>query len=473
MVTMSDIGDFVRRSELLRERPDGPHLTLLTTTGPFGGAKGSTELLYLAYPADVDNPRAYLEGFCAVLGKLEFPADHRIATSVLGILADTIRPDDDPIEFIFDALVGGPARYQLAVVFTLDPKDKTPWHVGAARFEPFDPTNLLLTQQICGCAWPIDLTQFAGCYAIRMAPAPVNIIHFNEKVETRLLNKWGEDFATSRVVDSYFQAVHDAFFAGLPEHIIEHLSLLEAGRLLHIDINSLLNRTTGTLRIGAFAWHQGELLRGWALLTQHTELGLTVASPKVVIEAQDFLRDEFDLDVLGDAALDPAIKSYTAFLRKAWHGVAARKNDEAFLNFGIALDLLLGDRERISASIKRRGAILTDRDPDRTIRAQKKLVGGLYDVRSRYVHDGRPVSLKSLRAISSVCEEVLWSVLRARRLDSSLTLEEWRKELDHAYEIASSGVEPEGELLRRIGKQVDDPQTPPKQVDLFWEGLEG
>jgi hypothetical protein len=76
------------------------------------------------------------------------------------------------------------------------------------------------------------------------------------------------------------------------------------------------------------------------------------------------------------------------------HLIDGRK-DEGFLHFMIGLDLVLGEKQQSTAKVSRRAAALVHNRFGVSFADQEARLRKLYDIRSRYVHQG---SLSKLRA---------------------------------------------------------------------------
>jgi len=132
------------------------------------------------------------------------------------------------------------------------------------------------------------------------------------------------------------------------------------------------------------------------------------------------------------------------------------KENEGFLRFVIALELLLSDRYAIGASVTRRAAVLTHRGESEPFEARLRSITRLYERRSRFVHQGEPVPVDALTEATTLCEEVAYCLLRLAKAGSAAewSAEKWQKELDFVASAWEAGKEVQPTDLERLGLEL-------------------
>jgi hypothetical protein len=91
------------------------------------------------------------------------------------------------------------------------------------------------------------------------------------------------------------------------------------------------------------------------------------------------------------------------------HGLS----DEALLHFIIALELIFGVREAIQRSVSERVALITFPQADRSFEQQRSWINQIYDLRSKYVHEGTKLADDAqLEEMYTLCQRVFRCLLR-------------------------------------------------------------
>lgn len=149
--------------------------------------------------------------------------------------------------------------------------------------------------------------------------------------------------------------------------------------------------------------------------------------------------------------LDPTIMSFVRQLAKARRHALDGKTDDAFLSYMIALELLLGREIASVDAFASRVGVLVHRQRGVTIEVQAARARALYNVRSRYVHDGQAVSGSVLDDVECLAREVLACVLRAARGRSRDFLPRWIAQLDLVAASHAAGEPASDERFAMIG----------------------
>jgi hypothetical protein len=243
-------------------------------------------------------------------------------------------------------------------------------------------------------------------------------------------------------------------------HLKSDALVLESAAMVWIGIENLLS-TLFLKVISYFVWKTPSGVGGWATYSNQNGLHMNFPPQEGIAECREWLARELGFTSLSASSrLDQGIQTYCRFLQRAHGHRLDGRHDEAFLHFVIALDLLLGAEGRSSDSVAQRAALIVYRQFAVPLEQQIKHVRSLYNVRSKYVHEGRSISAKDLEAVERLCTEILWVVLAVSSRAELEDLEEWLRRIDYLYaaigvgkmipdlEILSIGVPPIGHLRR-------------------------
>jgi hypothetical protein len=182
---------------------------------------------------------------------------------------------------------------------------------------------------------------------------------------------------------------------------------------------------------------------GWAFVAPSVAgVRVELAKTNKTIPATERKLKQFGVGAMGSSELISTFETFVRFVARArkhfWHG----RIDESFLHFVIALDLLLGEPAASTKAIGNRVAVLVYSHFARTFEAQKKEIESLYDKRSRYVHEGQSPSETDLKAVESVCGEVLSCLLRLYSEPQNHEpgfIRQWYKNLDYLVSALQAG----------------------------------
>jgi hypothetical protein len=103
---------------------------------------------------------------------------------------------------------------------------------------------------------------------------------------------------------------------------------------------------------------------------------------------------------------------------------------EAFLYFVIALDHLLGEEGRSVSTVADRTSVVTHRIRSKTFVDEVACVRRVYDVRSRLVHSGSPVTVEDLPEADALTCGVLWAITRVVAAEELETRDAWVERID-------------------------------------------
>jgi hypothetical protein len=163
------------------------------------------------------------------------------------------------------------------------------------------------------------------------------------------------------------------------------------------------------------------------------------------------LREQYQFEQFDASPLHTSIKLFASFVARARRHQINGLSDEALLHFIIALELIFGVREAIQRSVSERVALITFREAGRSFDEQRNWINKIYDLRSRYVHEGTKLTHDApLEEVYALCQQVFRCLLRLQADHCSQrgkeTLARWLALLD----FLSKGM--------IAGKQIDSVQ---------------
>lgn len=330
--------------------------------------------------------------------------------------------------------------------------------VGSFRIAPLDAQKLAYWSQRSGSDYfQLWGDQLKGRVAIERAPFPSRVLPLNEAA--RLLGRATKGPEVERLIVQYFSAVARAEVPGFWDALVQQQDLFVACGAPFVP-EEPLKLIPGCDIVTIFA-RIGDSGRGWVAPDTMgpimLELGFSVSEHRRV-EAK--LRKDFRLLGTETGPMHEMVRTYVRFLARAWRYQAAKQPDEALLHAVIALELLLVDEsQQISAVLQRRAALLSHRTLGRDYVATKKMVGAVYDARSRYVHEGLSSRADDLADARRVCEAVLYCLFRVHSSPSPTDQDarhDWLRHIDLAASHLEAGQVPSPELLTRLGIAAAD-----------------
>lgn len=161
------------------------------------------------------------------------------------------------------------------------------------------------------------------------------------------------------------------------------------------------------------------------------------------------LKESYRFERFDDSPLHRNIKLFADFVaRGRRHEIDSHVN-EALLHYVIALELIFGERHAIQTSVSERVALVTFRENHRSFTQQRDWLDTIYDLRSRYVHDGIEITDElQLDQLRCLCEQVFSCLMRLQASDSQKsskggkTLATWLHELDYLAKGLIAGKQP-------------------------------
>lgn len=424
---------FLSQTKLVREKPE----TSFVIFG--GGAAGVADvpLLYLSYPDMELKLGSVLDRLQSELKSMGCAVDDSIALATLGLVCETQVPGESCVDHANRCLATTHvAKLHQVVVLPSHAPPRYKISRSTYSLEEFDPQRLLYWSKRGGSSYPVNLKELSGRLCVKRDPQDVKIIDWDRVPGlSKVVEKWGVDVASISILDEYYQSVAHLSLQKLPTIVKDDLVVLEAGALMHVDINRLLSSIFADY-LGLFTWHGSAGHRSWAFMGSQKALHLNLFPEALYSKCVAWLEDEFGFRDLSEVRpIDATIRTYSRFLQRAHQHRLEGRHDEAFLHFVIALDLLLGLEGRSTENVCKRAGFLVHRQLGKSLQAQTKSLKKLYDARSKYVHEGKPTSSDDLHDVERVCVEILWNLLAASRANSFDSGETWLNQVD--YLIAS------------------------------------
>jgi hypothetical protein len=431
----------------------------------------------LEYPDTALSLKAVVSVICRELAQAGSPANLDVAVAVLGNLAATRPKSVTAVEHANRCLQHvHTADLQQYLVLPTPCRPDYEATFGELQVRPFDPERLLYWSRRGGSTYPTDVSQLAGKTTL-----------LRERFSTCLVNWDALPLESQQAVTAKFhgppEALRDAYYSAVFEHHMKEipsllrrdLLALEAGALVHFDVESLFNAPLAR-RLGLFHWLSAGAHRTWAVLSWVGALTINLTPPNLLTECRRWVKDIVGFAGLNPAKpLDKAVETFCTFLQRAHDHRLRGRGDEAALHFVIALDLVLGLEGRSAESVAERAAVVTHRPLGQSMQDQVRRVKQLYDSRSKYVHEGRPFSSGDIEEAERVATQVLWALLAVSGAGVLSSTSEWLKKVNYVAAALKDGrALPDAEFtaLGVVGAEVRG--APPNRVlEDPYEGMGG
>jgi hypothetical protein len=422
--------EFLGHTSVLSERPDAAPSEVIQSSTESVHGPGVT--LWLEYPATALQLDSVLKKVGEGLATAGAPSSRSVALAMLALIVVTkgagshvehanrlfreVRQGD----LWFNFVSPGPA-----------PTAGIRADYGPVKVEPFDPTKLEYWAGRSGAQWPIAPTDLRGRVAFVGRVQGVTLINTDRLPGgERLFTEQVDAAKVLGLVDAYYQSVADVLLDQLRADTAQRLSLVEAAGIAAFDLSSLMKWTLG---IHLFTWRRSRVsgAGSWAIFRQP---GLVLNTPPAEIwqDAREWLLKEFGLYSLSgrDRPIDVAAQTFAGLMQAARAHVADGRLREAFLYFVIALDHLLGEDGRNVSTVADRTGVLTHRIRSNTFADEVARVRRIYDVRSRLVHTGSPVTGEDLCEADAIASGVLWAMTRVVADGELESRDDWVERID-------------------------------------------
>jgi len=155
---------------------------------------------------------------------------------------------------------------------------------------------------------------------------------------------------------------------------------------------------------------------------------------KTIPESLKILKDDYGISEFQDTEIHQILKSYCRFFCLGKNEWDNDKINEAFLNFMIGVEIALSEENGITKSLSQRAAVMLSHRKPEQFNFFEKSVEDLYKSRSRFVHNGKDISLENLELLSTICFAIFLVLLRLQKNNTnhdSGAIKKWHQRLDY------------------------------------------
>ncbi len=165
------------------------------------------------------------------------------------------------------------------------------------------------------------------------------------------------------------------------------------------------------------------------------------------------LKNKYGFSDFGNGELDIAFRKFISFCSKGERYLIGSKINEAFLHNVIALDLLFGDKDASTQSVARRTAFVIGFSNSEDFDLSVKKIKNIYDLRSKYVHEGISIDKDKFEDLKTICLKVFERYLTLHKLGKLTKMKyvEWIKKLDLGVAMLEASETPSVEYLQNCG----------------------
>ena len=166
------------------------------------------------------------------------------------------------------------------------------------------------------------------------------------------------------------------------------------------------------------------------------------------------LKEKYSFSGFKEFELHKTIKNYVHFISRAQELKLDNHIDDSFLNYIIALDLLLGDENISGKSVTLRTSVLTHKQFNNTFHEQAKKINKLYKSRSKFVHEGKSIKENELDEIGEIDFEIFKCLMRLQNNKDAKEKhfrDNWIKILDFIASAAEADRDISEEDFRKVG----------------------
>jgi hypothetical protein len=412
------------------------------------------EALYLAFPAAHIALESVIRIIQRGLNEVACDSSRGAAIAILGAVAATCPDNDAPSEYLA-RLLDRPLRASLQMHVILPTTCARDYcvAVGDCVVQPFEPSRLLYWAQKGSSQYPIDVNGLRGRAAISQELRDLHLVDL-QRTDTaawaRAAHKWR--IPEHCIADAYFHAIFEHHLSGLPDRVRRATQVLEAGGLIYVDMQSLIDSVL-SVRLGLFCWraHSGTQ-RTWAVMNAQANIQISLPAQDRLTSCNAWLETQLGYTGMSpETALNNTLAMFCTLMQRGRRHAVAGSHDEAALYFVIAMDFLFGDDGRSTDSIAARAAVLTHRADGNTYHQQHRRIRELYDARSRYVHAGQAISRPHVAAIDRIATQILWCFLSVSADSTYTATDEWVKQIDFVGAATQAGRDITEADLRAIG----------------------
>lgn len=471
---------FLSNSKLVDVKPDNFYVPFVGSKTSFGPNEPSfslqTKALFLSYPASDLKIESVIKRLKIELNEVGHCVDDAIAISVLGLIVESFPTSTNltPVQHANNCLSNLiPAQLFQFVISTYPRPHDNVIELGDFTLKPFDPQKILYWASRGKSNWPINLRELKHFSTLERKPLQIKILNLNDFQNiSSVFSKWGEEIFITKILDVYYQAINQFFLKQIRSNIKDYLLVYESGALVSwsSEEDSLQNLFQKTISL--FLWEKkNETWGTWALLSEKNAIHTNDWPADLMPKCKKWLLEELGFTKLSlEKPFDKVIAIYSKFLNRALDHFYFGRDDESFLHFVIALDLLFGLEGKSTDSICNRVAVLTYQQMSVSFEEQVRKIKRLYDCRSKYVHEGKQIQVENLEDINKICREVLWDLLATSSTSKFEDIDLWLRQIDFvASAIKASKEVMESEFINIGIPPKGRPRIPPNTVKRDWE----
>jgi len=239
-----------------------------------------------------------------------------------------------------------------------------------------------------------------------------------------------------QLCDSYFSLLSAAYFESFWETLDEEQALPVSLEATFLPTREL-RKFAGTDMVSIYERIAGRK-SGWV-----APAGMGIQSidfnnaDKRIPAVVEVLQNDFGFTDYGSNEFDRRLQLVARYVFRGRQRFYDEEYSDSFLQHVIAIDLVFGERRESVASVSSRVAVAVYRRLGVDVSSARKMVENLYDIRSRYVHDGIEIQQKHVAQIEVITRDVLYCMLRTRKQNPAFAndgyLDKWLRTLDFVW----------------------------------------
>ncbi len=371
---------------------------------------------------------------------------------IISCLAGEMPRNKNMLNALLASVVNGDANQYFVTALPIDQLSFKDFHLGPFKIGRLPADRLAYQTNKAGSDYYSRCKpNVIGQLSISREPREVQVIDFRKVFEFSHFIPSHRKLV-EEAVEQYYGILSQAYFSDFWNELNEEQEIFVAAGASMIDDKSFqlscLDQVTVYLNLGALKTSYVASQRVFPKI----ELG---AVDKSLPEAASRLRAEFSFEHLGRAEVHNLLRQFSRFLFSARRHSAEGKSDDAFLHKVIALDLLFGEKGESTTTVARRVAAIVHPGVMKDFDAAERHIRDLYESRSRYVHQGQPVTPSHSEGIDAVCDTVLKALLRLQRdRGDSFTAAGWVRDLDFVASAKRAGRQLDPGHMQEAGLQV-------------------
>ena len=459
--------NFIAACKITRDKPASSSIPL-SPVGDMKFSGAALPQLFLVYPETGIQVDSVLKKIADFYARRDCPITRHLSVATLALVAATRDAAISAVAHSNRCLSStASGRLLQCLIFPGRPRHDYSARIGRYIIKPFDAEKLLYWAGKCKSTFPVDLREFSGWATLERTFEDVPIVDWTgEGRRKSLLVNVGQETA-SYLIDNYFSEMAHSYARRAKVDVKRDALLLESAGWTWVGIDELLS-TLLLKEVSYFTWEIQSTNAGWATFSDQRGLHFNFVPPQVFEDCREWMKAKLGFVESSSSSLfDQSIQTYCTFLQRAHGHRLHGRQDEAFLHFAIALDLLLGSEGRSQESVAERSALLVHRQSRLSLDQQAQAVKRLYHARSKYVHEGTSVIDNDAVEIESVCTQVLWTLLACSSLGAVRDVDDWLAKIDYLNAARHAGKALAEDELQAIGVPPDgDYRQTPRVSDV-------